>query len=192
MVAHLDQELYPRVGQAVESIPSADILGIVVVVVHHVAQVDDAGHVQLVGAVNEAVNGGVHHVGAEFHGVLGVRNQDDVVVVLIPEGVVLVAAELAHIVLGVGDQPLILVQGLAGDADLLQTALEELVQGLAAILPPRGAHPKPSIRRIGVHADHLVGHVVPECLAAVDIGGDLVAVGDNGDVVPHAALVHSH
>ena len=188
VVAHLNQELEPRVGQAVEGVPGVDVLGVVVVVVHHVAQVDDAGHVQLVGAVDEAVNSGVHHIGAEFHGVLGVGNQDDIVVVLIAQGIGLVAAEVFHIILGIGDKPLVPFQRLAGDADLLNTALEELVQAV----PPGGAHPEPTVLRVGVHTRHLVGHIVPEGLAAVDIGGDLVAVGDDGDVVPHAALVHGH
>ena len=188
VVAHLNQELDARVGQAVEGIPGADILGVVVVVVHHVAQVDDAGHVQLVGAVDEAVNGGVHHVGAEFHRVLGVGDQDDIVVVLIAQGIGLVAAEVFHIILGIGDKPLLPFQRRTGDADLLNAALEELVQAV----PPGGAHPEPAVRRVGVHAHHLVGHIVPEGLAAVDIGGDFAAVGDDGDVVPHAALVHGH
>ena len=188
VVAHLHQELDARVGQAVEGVPGADILGVVVVVVHHVAQVDDAGHVQLVGGVDELVDGGVHHVGAVLHRVLGVGDEDDVVVVLIAQGVGVVAAEVFHIILRIGDKPLVLVQRLAGDADLLQAALEELVQAV----PPGGAHPEPAVRRVGVHAHHLVGHIVPEGLAAVDIGGDLVSVGDDGDVVPHAALVHGH
>ena len=192
MVAHLNQEFDACIRHAVEGVPGVDILGVVAAVVHHVAQVDNTGHVQLVGAVDEAVNGGVHHVGAEFHGVLGVGNEDDVVVVLIAQGIGVVAAEVLHIILRIGDKPLVLFQGLAGDADLLQAALEKFIQGLVPLLPPGGAHTEAAVLRVGVHAHHLVGHIVTEGLAAVDIGGNLVAVGDNGDVVPHAALVHGH
>ena len=188
VVAGLDQELHSGLGQLVEDVLGVVVLGGVAGVVHHVAQVDDALDVQLIHTVNELVHGGVHHVGAVLHGVLGVGDEHEVVVVLVPQRIGLVAAELAHVLLGVGDQPLALVQSVPSDAHLLEVALEELVQAV----PPAGADAEAAVGGVGVHAHHVVGHVVPEGLTAVDIGGNLVAVGDDGDVVPHAALVHGH
>ena len=188
VVAHLHQEFDARVRQAVEGVPGVDILGVIVVVIHHVAQVDNSGHIQRVSAVDEAVNGVVHHIGAEFHHVLGIGDEDDVIVVLVPELIVLVAAEVFHIVLRVGDKPILFLQRCFGDTDLLQAALEELVQAV----PPGGAHAEAAVGGVGVHPVHIAADIVPEGLAAVDIGGDLLSVGDHGDVVPHTALIHGH
>ena len=119
MVTHLHQKFHACIGHTVKGVPGIDILGVIVVVIHHIAQVDDAGYIQCVGAVDEAVNGGVHHIGAELHCVLSVRDENDVVVVLIPELIGLVAAEIFYIIFRIGDQPLLLFQRLAGDPDLL-------------------------------------------------------------------------
>ena len=50
-----------------------DILLVVVIVIHHITQMDDTGHIQCVGTVDETVNGSIHHIRPEFHRILSVR-----------------------------------------------------------------------------------------------------------------------
>ena len=191
MIAGLHQRLNARLGQFVEDARCVIILRLIDIV-YHVAQTHDTDHVQFVGAVNEPLDGVVHHIGAELHRVLGIGQQDDVVVVLVSQLILLVAAEVLHIVLRVGNQPILPLQRLLGDADFLQAALKEAVHRAAVFSPPGGAHTETTVVGVGKHTDHILFVKIAEGLAAIDVCADLFAIGDHDDVVPHAALVHGH
>ena len=192
MVSHLYEKFDSRVRQLIKYISCRHILRVVIVVINYVSQMNHAFDIKFVGRVDQAVDGRVHYVPAVFHCVLCIRNQDDIVVVLIFQRIILVASVLAEILLRIFNEPLASVQASFGYPYFLQASLEEFIQRLSAFLPPAGADAEASVFRIRVHAGHLVRHIIPERLASVYICADLMPVGSHGDMIPHAAFIHCY
>ena len=85
MISHLHEEFDPCVRQLIEHIARSDILCVVIVVIHHVAEMDHSPDVQFVSSIDQSPDRCVHDVSAVLHGVLGIRDQNDIVVVLISQ-----------------------------------------------------------------------------------------------------------
>ena len=191
MISHLHEEFDPCVRQLIEHIARSDILCVVIVVIHHVAEMDHSPDVQFVSSIDQSPDRCVHDVSAVLHGVLGIRDQNDIVVVLISQLIALVASVFAEILFRIFYQPLTFVQTSGRDPYLLKAPLQELIQCLPTFVPPAGPDPEASVLRIRVQARHLIGDIVSERLASVYIGADLMSVGGHCNMVPHASLVHA-
>ena len=153
---------------------------------------DYASDIQFIRSINQAVNCRVHNVSAVFYRILCIRNQDDIVVVLIFQSITFIASVLSQILLRILHKPLALIQTSFGDSYLLKTSLKEFVQRLSAFLPPAGSDPETAVFRVSVQTFHFIRNIIPECLASVYIGTDLMAVGSYRNVIPHAALIHGN
>ena len=192
MISHLNKEFDAGVRKLVKYIPRGNILRIIIVIVNYIAQMDYAFDIQFIRSINQAVNCRVHNVSAVFYRILCIRDQDDIVVVLIFQSVAFIASVLSQILLRILHKPLALVQTSFGDSYFLKISLKEFVQRLSAFLPPAGSDTEASVIRVRIKALHLIRHVITERLAAVYICADLMSVGSYRNVVPHTAFVHCY
>ena len=191
MISHLHEELDSCIRQLIENIPCCDILCVIVIVIHHIAKMDHAPDVQFVRCIDQSADRLVHDVSAVFYGVLRIRDQNDIVVILISQLITLIASVFAEILFRIFHQPLALVQTSGRNPHFLQASLKELVQCLTAFVPPAGPDPETPVLGICIQTCHLIGNVISERLASIYIGADLMSVGGHCDVIPHSSLVHA-
>ena len=192
MISHLNKEFDAGVRKLVKYIPRGNILRVVIVIVNYIAQMDYAFDIQFIRSINQAVNCRVHNVSAVFYRILCIRDQDDIVVVLIFQSVAFIASVLSQILLRILHKPLALVQTSFGDSYFLKISLKEFVQRLSAFLPPAGSDPETTVFRIRVQTFHIIGNIITECLTSVYICTDLMSVGSYRNVIPHTAFVHCY
>ena len=192
MISHLYKELDTGVRKLIKDIPRGNILCVVIVVVNYISQVDYAFDIQFIRCINQAVNCSVHNVSAVFYRILCIRNQNDIIIVLIFQSVAFIASVLSQILLRILHKPLAFIQASFGDSYFLKIALKELVQRLSAFLPPAGSDTETAVFRICVQTFHIIGNIITECLASVYICTDLMSVGSNGNVIPYTAFIHCY
>ena len=136
MISHLHKEFYACIGKLVECVPRGDILRIIVIVVYYIAQMDHTFDIQLIRCVNQALYRRIHDIPAVFHRILRIRNQHDIVVILIFQFITLITSILAQILLRIFHQPFAFIETAERDPHFLEASLKELVQRLSTFLPP--------------------------------------------------------
>ena len=197
MIARLYQKTDSCIRQFVEHLFCGIVLCTIVIVLYHIAKMNDSFDIQIIGCADQLIDGSVHDIFFEFHGILCIRKQNKVVIFFVFQLICFVASIVSRISGRIRDQPVFLFQCRVGDTDLLQISLEKFVQFFIAPVSfflhiPRRTDAESSVLFIGKHTDHIAALIITECFASIYISADLLTVRNNRNMIPFISFIHRH